>query len=208
MKACICWISAPTRVSVVTGAEKLTPRTVFALTCALAGCFLVVGGHRLEMSGMDSVGVISGILAGVSFAWYSLQGEYGARKYPSWTVLFYAMAFAALPWNIFMAPLSGFARGYSPMEWAIILYISLIGTALPFGLYLKGAAMIRSTRASITATLEPIIAGIVSFMFLGEVMGPAQVAGGALVILSIVVMQLKGLPLGRSARKAASGSRR
>ena len=66
-----------------------------------------------------------------------------------------------------------------------------MGTLVPFGLYLQGVNLIRSTRASITATLEPIAAGALSFVFLNERMDALQISGGAMVIASIVLLQLK-----------------
>jgi drug/metabolite transporter (DMT)-like permease len=66
-----------------------------------------------------------------------------------------------------------------------------MGTLVPFGLYLEGINLIRSTRASITATLEPITAGVISFIFLNEILEPLQVTGGVLVIASIVILQIK-----------------
>lgn len=41
----------------------------------------------------------------------------------------------------------------------------MMGTILPFGLYFMGINYIRSTRALITATLEPISAGFMAFFF-------------------------------------------
>jgi drug/metabolite transporter (DMT)-like permease len=35
------------------------------------------------------------------------------------------------------------------------------------------------------------VAGILSFIFLGEAMAPLQMAGGALVIAAIILLQLK-----------------
>lgn len=72
-----------------------------------------------------------------------------------------------------------------------MLYISVTGTLLPFGLFFVGVNHIRSTRAAITATLEPISAGFIAFLFLGESMEPLQILGGALVIGAIVMLQLK-----------------
>ncbi|MEE9418908.1 MAG: hypothetical protein V3W43_05490 [Desulfatiglandaceae bacterium] len=37
-----------------------------------------------------------------------------------------------------------------------MLYISVLGTVIPFGLFFVGVNLIRSTRASIAATLEPM----------------------------------------------------
>ena len=66
-----------------------------------------------------------------------------------------------------------------------------MGTAIPFGLYFVGINYIRSTRASITATLEPISAGFIAYLFLGEILEPLQILGGVLVIAAIVLCSYK-----------------
>jgi len=63
----------------------------------------------------------------------------------------------------------------------------------PFGLYFEGIQRIRSTHASITATLEPISAGVIASIFLGEVMAPLQIIGGMIVIVSVIMLQLKNI---------------
>jgi drug/metabolite transporter (DMT)-like permease len=171
--------------------DRLRPATLAALIGATAGCYLVVGAYNLELLSLNLAGIVSGILSAVSFAWYSIHGEYGMRRYSPWTVLFYALFFAALVWNLLHPPLESFRHAYTVVQWGWILYIGILGTLLPFGLYLEGVNLIRSTRASITATLEPITAGVVSFLFLHEIMTPLQITGGVVVIAAIVLLQLK-----------------
>ena len=80
--------------------------------------------------------------------------------------------------------------GYSPCQWLGLIYIAVMGTAIPFGLYFVGINHVRSTRASITATLEPISAGLIAYVFLGEALAPLQVLGGALVgAIALLQMQ-------------------
>jgi drug/metabolite transporter (DMT)-like permease len=176
--------------SVIFMREKLAPATVAALLGATFGCYLVVGAYNLDIITMNIVGIISGILSAITFAWYSIHGEYGMRRYNPWTVLFFALFFGALVWNLLHPPLEAFMHAYSPAQWFWILYIGVLGTLVPFGLYLEGINLIRSTRASITATLEPITAGIISYLFLNEVMETAQIVGGVIIIASIILLQL------------------
>ncbi len=176
--------------SVVFMRDKLSPVTVIALVGATFGCYLVVGAYNLEILSMNIVGIISGILSAITFAWYSVHGEYGMRRYNPWTVLFFALFFGALVWNVMHPPLEAFMHAYSRVQWAWILYIGVLGTLVPFGLYLEGINLIRATRASITATLEPITAGIVSHIFLNEIMEVPQIIGGTIIIASIICLQL------------------
>lgn len=169
--------------------DRLRRNTVVALTGAIIGCYLVVGAYNLDLFSLNMAGIISGLLSAVGFAWYSIHGEYGMRKYEPWTVLFYALLFAALTWNVLHPPLAAFFQGYGLPEWGFIVYIGFMGTLIPFGLYLEGIDLIRSTHASITATLEPITAGIISYLFLNETMDGLQVAGAVLVIASVILLQ-------------------
>jgi drug/metabolite transporter (DMT)-like permease len=177
--------------SVVFMREKPSQRTLIALIGAILGCYLVVGAYNIEILSMNIVGIISGILSAITFAWYSIHGEYGMRRYNPWTVLFYALFFGAVVWNILHPPLEAFMHDYSLLQWLWILYIGVLGTLVPFGLYLEGINLIRSTRASITATLEPITAGIISYIFLNEIMEALQIIGGIIVIASIILLQLR-----------------
>jgi len=171
--------------------DRLNRWTLLALIGSFTGCCLVVRAYDLNIVSMNLAGIISGVLSGVTFAWYSIHGEYGMRRYNPWTVICYGMLFAALIWNILHPPLEGFLHAYRPAQWGWIIYIGIMGTLAPFGLYLEGVNLIRSTRASITATLEPITAGLLSYLFLNEIMEPLQTLGAVLVIASIIVLKLK-----------------
>ena len=70
------------------------------------------------------------------------------------------------------------------------LYIAIFSTLIPFGLYFKGIERVRATRASITATWEPVVAGITAYFVLGEVLFPLQVLGGIGVIAAVVLLQM------------------
>ena len=178
--------------------ERLTRTTLVAIAAATTGCYLVVGGYNLDLLAMNKEGIISGVFSAITFAWYSVYGERGMRRYHPWTVLFHAMLFAALFWNVAHffwgpapPPLESLRHGYSLIQWAWIIYIATLGTIIPFGFYFEGINLIRSTRASITATLEPITAGIVSFVFLGEALEPLQILGAVMVIGAVIALQLR-----------------
>lgn len=171
--------------------ERPSQRTLLAIAGATAGCYLVVGAYNLNLLSMNLHGIVSGLLSAVTFAFYSVYGERGMRRYHPWTVLFFAILFSAVFWNLARPPFEFIRRSYSLTEWSWIFYIVVFGTVVPFGLYLEGINLIRSTRASVTATLEPIAASGISYLFLGEVLEPLQLLGGVLVIASIVTLQLK-----------------
>ncbi len=171
--------------------EKPGLITVLSIAVAITGCYLVVGAYNLNLFSLNKAGIIAGILSAIAFAWYSIQGEYGMRKYDPLTVIFFSLFFGAVTWNILHPPLESFFHARSPIQWVLILYIGVFGTVVPFGFYFQGINLIRSTRASITGTLEPITAAAISYFFLNEILEFWQMAGGIMVIASIILLQFK-----------------
>lgn len=177
--------------SVLFWSERLTRYKILALTLSLVGCYFVVGAYNLELLHMNRVGVIAAIGASISFAAYTLIGERMMHRYTPWTVVFYAMLFASVTWNVVQPPLEFLRVSHSVLEWSLILYIVLFGTMAAFGLFFVGVNHIRSTRATITSTLEPISAGFIAYVFLGEALESLQILGGVLVIGAIVLLQVE-----------------
>jgi drug/metabolite transporter (DMT)-like permease len=174
--------------------KRISSFTLAAIPAAITGCYLMVGAYNFDILHLNREGIISGLASAFAFALYSVKSEYGMRSYSPWTVVFYALLFAAVIWNVMEPPLSAFTIAYDPVSWWWIFFIGVFGTIIPFGLYNEGVNLILSTRASITATLEPVIAGVISFLFLGEVMKPLQITGAGLVIASIMMLQIRRDP--------------
>ena len=56
-------------------------------------------------------------------------------------------------------------------------------------LFFAGLRLVGPTAASILSTLEPVVAVALAFAVFGESLGPAQLAGGALVLLAVLVVR-------------------
>jgi drug/metabolite transporter (DMT)-like permease len=173
--------------------EKLTSKTVVTMMCSLLGCYLVVGGYSLNIFSMSKIGIISGLCSAVTFALYTVASESGMRRYSPWTVLFYALTVATFILNIVYPPLHALGRSHTLATWWWIIFVTLFGTILPFAFYNLGIQRIRPTHASVTATLEPIAAAIISYLFLGEILEPWQIIGAIIVIIAIITLQQKPL---------------
>jgi len=171
--------------------ERLTAIKVIALLLSLFGCYLVVGGYNLELLRLNRDGALAGLASAVLFALYSLLGERVMHRYQPWTVVFYAFVFAALTWNILQPPLHFVYSAYTVKQWICMLYIATFGTIIPFGLFFVGVNQIRSTRATITSTIEPISAGFIAFILLGETLDSLQIIGGVFVIAAIALLQVQ-----------------
>jgi len=170
--------------------EPVSRRKVTALCLALLGCYLLVGGYQTDLLKLNKVGILSGVIASFFFTFYALYGERGLKKYGPWTLIFYGFGWGAILYLILIPPIRVIAGGHSLKVWIAFLYIAIFSTLLPFGFYFKGIERIRATRASITATWEPVIAGFTAYFILGEILHPLQVLGGVGVIAAVILLQL------------------
>lgn len=183
---------APVMIALYTfffAGKKLSPRTLFSVASAVAGCYLMVGAYNLDMVGMNKAGIASGLASAAAFAWYSIMMEKGLRTYSSWTVVLYGLLFASVVWNVLHPPFEAFLHAYGTTKWAGIIYIGICGTILPFAFYSEGIRRIGAVRTGVTATLEPVIAGTAAYFLMGETMEPLQSFGALIVISSIVLLR-------------------
>jgi drug/metabolite transporter (DMT)-like permease len=146
--------------------------------------------------------------AGAAYAYYALHAEVLTRTRTPAAVLALGLAFgsAALavvaPWWAFPFDAlvgSGAVGPLSVPVWLGVAWVVMLGTVIPFTLLITGVRMIGADGAIVTAMLEPVFAGIVAWVVLGQVLAPAQIAGGAIVLAAVTVAQVA------RARAAATG---
>lgn len=170
--------------------EPISKGKIASLLLAIMGCYFVVGGYQIDLLRLNKAGIISGILASLFFTFYALYGEKGLKKYDPWTLILYGLGLGAVFYWIFVSPIKIIADGHSFKVWLAFLYIAIFSTLIPFGFYFKGVERIRASRATITATWEPVVAGVTAYFVLGEVLYPLQVLGGMGVIAAVVLLQI------------------
>ena len=69
------------------------------------------------------------------------------------------------------------------------VYLGLIGTALAYALWFRGIDRLSATSASYLGLLSPIVATLIGYAFLQQTFTPIQLAGVAVVLVSVVIGQ-------------------
>lgn len=180
-------------VSVLFLGERLTWALPGGVALSVLGCALVVGAIGGEGLAVSTQGIVWGVISAAFFAGYSLMGRYAAPRFSPWTALVYGLGFAAAFWLVYLGGPSGIASAFTnPLSTAAVAFIAVVSTIVPFSAFLKALHYIDPTRATIVATLEPVIAGVVAFMVFGETFGAVQLMGALLVLAAIVVIQAPG----------------
>jgi drug/metabolite transporter (DMT)-like permease len=187
--------------SVLLLGERLTWALPAAVGLSVVGCALMVGvaGSGLVVSGE---GLRWGLTSAVLFAGYALMGRYAAGRYSPWTLLAYGLGAASLFWLIVLGgPERVFALLADARALVAVLVLAVVSTVIPFGAFLKALHLIEATKASVTSTVEPVIAGLAAWVLFAERLSALQLLGGLLVIIAVVLSQLRSpvaveVPLG------------
>ena len=73
--------------------------------------------------------------------------------------------------------------------WVLIAWIVVLGAMVPFWLSIAALPHLSPTTAGLVATVEPVIASGVAWLWVGQVLTGWQVAGGAVVLVGIALAQ-------------------
>ena len=76
--------------------------------------------------------------------------------------------------------------------WALILWVIVLGSIVPFTLFVGGLRHVSATRVGIAAMLEPVVATIVAWAWLEESLSAQQLAGAAVVLVGILWLRRRG----------------
>jgi drug/metabolite transporter (DMT)-like permease len=161
---------------------------ILALALALSGCFLVSlpAGSGAQLS---SKGLFFGIAAGICFASYSLMSQQALKSYPETAVLFYSLFFTALFWGVLASGIKASWLTMSHFQFGLILYVTTLGTVVPFFLFVFALKCLEASQVGIISTLEPVLAAVIAWIHLGERLTLMQIVGGFLVLSAIVLLQ-------------------
>lgn len=171
--------------------ERMTAAKAVAGGLSLCGCALMMVGQTGGPLKFSGVGTLAALGSALAFAFYSAYGQRILRNYDSRTAMTYAFTFAGLAWLLVRPPWMIEWQHFNLHAWGLIAYLTAFATVAPFGLYLASLRYLEPSRANLTSALEPVMAASLAWLWLGEVMGPWQLLGGAAVLSGVVFLQLE-----------------
>ncbi len=191
--AAILLYSAPAMVvllSAVWFKEKLTARKTIACLMAFLGCVWATGGMTATGPFASPGTLLTGLGAGLGFAFYSLFGRCAVnRGYNSTTITAYAFLFALLGTLPFLHPAEiGQAIRLHPSVLLWSLGLGTVGTLLPYWLYAAGLRRMDNGTASILGSVEPVVAALMGMIVFHEPFTLANGAGILLVLGSVLLL--------------------
>lgn len=165
--------------------ERFTVHKLLALISAFLGCVFVTGlGGRVT-----TLGVVFGICSAFCYASYSLFGKVLLKRYHPITVTVYSFLFA----SFFLLCICNTGEVFSlfmengmPAFW--FLAIGIVTAAAPFMLYTSGLSGMEAGKASVIASIEPLVAAVCGALVFDEKIGIGGALGMILILLAVLLV--------------------
>ncbi|TMD39960.1 MAG: DMT family transporter [Chloroflexi bacterium] len=180
--------------------ESLGWAKLAAVALASVGTVFVV---EAQVHAAPALGIILGL---GSAAFYSAYILYGSRLLPGLPPVSSTatiMTAAALVWGGYAALTQQLAVTWTAPRALLIASFAVIGTTIPVLTFILGLRMVGPSRAAILSTFEPVSTVLLAIIVLGESANPIQYLGGALILVSVVVLEGPGWRASRVLAQAA-----
>ena len=179
--------------------KQYVPRTMWAAVfLAIAGLALIAQIWKGLI--FDTWGVIAAFLDAFALTAYFLLGEKWGKRAPTETLMLYGFGISMLFWwlvlpiwsyptEIFTQAIDwrGKLEGTMTTGLVLILLVIAVGTLIPYTFNLIGVTNTNASTAAILGTLEPVLAGVFAWIWLGETFNLIQLIGAAAVITAIYI---------------------
>lgn len=180
--------------------ERLTLNKSVACIAAFVGCCFVTG--LLDSSQkIGGKAIFFGLLTGFGYALYTIFSELLLRRgYKTLTITFYVFLFAAVcsfPFVNIKATVTNLTS--SPKIFILVFLMAVFNTVLPYIFYTAGLKGVNPSTAPIIATVEPVVATVVSVIY-KEPITVLGVVGIILVLLSVAILNMRRLSVTANAK--------
>jgi drug/metabolite transporter (DMT)-like permease len=180
--------------------ERPSGRVWLALALALVGAWVMAGMAAPMQVGYGDAFALSAAIAYASYLLIikQLRVRLDAATATLWSAVVSAILLAGAAWlhGETMIPSSAFG-------WMIVALLGFVTHATGQGL--TSVAMGRAPVSLVALVLlaQPPFSALIAWLMLGEAMTPLQIAGGALILVAVVLSRPGGAPVGRAERSGA-----
>jgi drug/metabolite transporter (DMT)-like permease len=174
-------------VAAILGRERLDARRIVALGAILLGVALVGGaGHA------DTLGVALALASAAVYAAYILVSDTLLRDVDPLAFATFLLAGAAVAFCAAGISTGGLTTVGGSIGVIAVVAGALAGSVVAVSAFLAGIRLLGPGTASLLVTVEVPVGMLLATFFLGEHLAPAQLAGAAVVVSAIALLQLPG----------------
>lgn len=175
--------------------ERLTKNGLVGIILAIFGC-MMTSGIFTHLKVIDVPGLLLGLGSGLGYALYSIFGKFAiARGYKSQTSTFYTFLIAMIctSFSLISRRENTAIHRLGVMSGKLLVSLGgliVISTVMAYILYTKGLENIDAGMASVVASIEPVVATIISVALFGESISWNTAVGLICILSSTVVVAI------------------
>ncbi len=170
--------------------DEIHARTWLALALALFGVALTVPDLSAA-DGADALGIGLALLNAAIIAVYYLLTRRALAGVENVSRASAVMMLGSLAIMLMLIPWRGLQIPGNALTLLLLFGIAIIGTVTPVFAVNQALQRIGAAQASLVSTVEPIISMVVAMLILGEVILGVQWLGAALIVGSVIALQLR-----------------
>jgi drug/metabolite transporter, DME family len=183
---------APVFVYLISFGLKLERPTLVkwaAIGVVILGIVLLTRIYDIGADSVTTIGIGSGLFAGLSYAVFIFGFKYAARHGSPQAIL--TIAFATLV-SILIWPSDStqIVNVLSCPDWPLFTALGLLGAGLSFMLYIVGLKHTAPTVASIVAMVEPVTASLFGAFALNQSLANIQIFGMILILITVTALSI------------------
>jgi drug/metabolite transporter (DMT)-like permease len=168
--------------------EELGPRRAAILAVALAGVALTIG----VPDSATWAGIVLGLVAGLCVACLILSSRHLLTTYPLSPLVLGALMFTSPAIGLVLAiPARAPDFSLSGEAWGWALCAVFIAAVIPIGLFYTGVQRTEAGVVGLLSSAEPLVSVLLAYAVLGESLTALQLAGGALIVASVLALSLQ-----------------
>lgn len=189
-----------------TGGERTDLRTTVGMTIGFAGVGLLVtpGSAGGSFSSEFILGALAIQIGAICWQIGTVRGKYNLKGVPLLASASLQMLFGGL-----IVLLGGFAVGEAQRfhmnvrTFSALAYLTLIGSVLAYSAYVYALAHMRTTKMSIYAYINPVVAVILGWLILDEQLTWISVLAMVVILVAVALVQTAGQKPTESSSAAA-----
>ena len=174
------------------GRGSPSARAVIAIVLTYLGIFLTVGGFDVSLLQANSTGTVYVLICAATYAFYFLVSERYVGTLGSQQFALYAMTAAGIALIALFSVRQGWGHLHMELaDWGLMAGLVVFATVLPMFMAAEGVRRIGAQRAALAGTIGPVATLALATLLLGERLQSTQLAGSALIVIGILVLELK-----------------
>ena len=172
--------------------EKIGRSKLIALAFNVLGCVLAATGGRLSLEGVSVIGLLFGIGAAFAYSTQNIFGRLATDEASPFVVATYNFFFAAVFTLVVARPFSTIGDPFESQLLIWGLLFGLIPTTIAYLLYFAGIqGLTETSKVPVFCSLELVVATVLGGLLFNENLPPASLAGTAMILISIMLMNRK-----------------